>query len=104
MDAAPLPADQYLLRLYVSGSTPRSLQAIASLKAICEAHLSGRYELDVIDIYQQPELATEARVFATPTLVKVQPAPERRLTGAVDQGAEVLDLLGVTREAKGTAA
>ena len=97
------PGRPYVLRLYVTGSTSRSLQAIVNLKAICEAHLPGRYELDVIDVYQQPALAREAKVVATPTLVRVQPPPRRTLTGTLDDAAEVLDLIGLTRQSNGTA-
>src|ERR1700759_4939513 len=71
----------YLLRLFVTGMTPRSTEAIARIKAICEEYLEGRYELEVVDIYQQPAVAREEQIVATPTLVKKSPPPLRRLVG-----------------------
>jgi circadian clock protein KaiB len=73
--------ETYLLRLYVAGVTPRSSEAIERIKAVCEDHLPGRYELEVIDVRQQPELAREHQIIVTPTLVKVRPLPLRRLVG-----------------------
>jgi circadian clock protein KaiB len=87
--ADPAP-EKYLLRLYVSGLTPRSTSAIARLKAICEENLEGRYELEVIDIYQQPALARGEQIIATPTLVKKLPAPLRRLVGDLSDKERVL--------------
>ena len=72
---------KYVLRLYVTGMTPKSTQAIANAQKLCEQHLAGRYELKVIDIYQQPELAKGEQIIATPTLIKKQPLPLRRLIG-----------------------
>jgi circadian clock protein KaiB len=71
----------YVFRLYVTGMTHKSSQAIANVRKLCEKHLSGCYELNVIDIYQQPELAREAQIIATPTLIRKQPLPLRRLIG-----------------------
>lgn len=78
---APTSAPKYLLRLFVTGQTPRSVRSIDNLKRICEKYLKGRYELEVIDIYQQPELATENQIIAAPTLIKRLPLPLRRLVG-----------------------
>jgi circadian clock protein KaiB len=72
---------QYLLRLYVTGQTPRSLQSIENLQRLCEKHLPGRFSLEVIDIYQQPALAAEGQIIAAPTLIKAMPLPLRRLVG-----------------------
>ena len=72
---------KYVLRLYVAGMTPKSTQAIANVKRICNEHLSGRYELEVIDIYQQPKLAKGEQIIAAPTLIKKLPLPLRRLIG-----------------------
>lgn len=72
---------KYVLRLYVTGMTPKSTQAIANVQKLCEKHLSGRYELKVIDIYQQPKLAKGEQIIATPTLIKKLPPPLRRLIG-----------------------
>jgi circadian clock protein KaiB len=72
---------RYLLRLFVTGQTPRSVQSVENLKRLCEKHLQGRYELEVVDIYQQPGLASENQIIAAPTLIKRLPLPLRRLVG-----------------------
>jgi circadian clock protein KaiB len=89
---------QYLLRLYVTGVTPKSMRAIANIKAICEEHLQGRYSLEVIDVYQQPELAQGDNIIAMPTLVKQLPTPLRRLVGDLSKREKVL--LGLDLEVK----
>ena len=71
----------YVLRLYVTGQTPRSLQSVENLQRLCEKHLAGRFSLEVIDIYQQPALAAEGQIIAAPTLIKAMPPPLRRLVG-----------------------
>lgn len=73
--------EKYILRLYVTGITPRSTKAIVNVKKICEEYLNGRYELEVIDIYQQPKLAKGEQIIAAPTLIKKLPLPLRRLIG-----------------------
>ena len=80
----------YLLRLFVTGMTPRSTQAIARIKAICEEYLGGRYDLEVIDIYQQPAVAKQEQIIATPTLIKKLPPPLRRLVGDLSDKRRVL--------------
>jgi len=75
--------NKYVLRLYVAGATPASLRAIENVKALCDRHLKGRYQLEVIDVYQRPELARGVQIVAVPTLVKVMPAPLRRFIGAM---------------------
>jgi circadian clock protein KaiB len=72
---------KYFLRLYISGMTPKSTQAVANLRKLCNEHLAGRFELEVIDIFQQPELAKGEQIIATPTLIKKLPLPLRRLIG-----------------------
>lgn len=74
-------APHYQLRLYVTGATPRSTRAIENLRRFCEVELGGCYDLEVIDIYRNPEAAREAQVIAAPTLVKMQPEPVRRIIG-----------------------
>ena len=71
----------YLLRLYVTGATPASTRAITNLKALCEEHLKGRFQLEVIDIFQKPALAAGEQIVAAPTLVKVLPLPLRKFIG-----------------------
>jgi circadian clock protein KaiB len=80
----------YVLRLYVSGMTPRSTEAINNLTAICEKHLKDRYELEVIDIYKHPELAQADQIIAAPTLVKRLPLPLRNLVGTLSDEERVL--------------
>jgi circadian clock protein KaiB len=82
--------ERYSLCLYVSGMTPRSTTAIARLKVVCEKHLAGHYDLEVIDIYQQPALARADQIIATPTLIKRRPAPLRRLVGSLADTPHVL--------------
>jgi circadian clock protein KaiB len=88
---------RYLLRLFVAGVTPRASDALARIRAVCEEHLAGRYELEVVDIYQQPELALEHQIVVTPTLVKVSPLPVRRLVGDLLETEHVLRGLGLRR-------
>lgn len=90
MPNAPERAERYVLRLYVTGSTPKSLRAIANIKAVCEEHLQGRYELEVIDIYQHPELSQREQLLAAPTLVKSLPLPLRRVVGDMSNEERVL--------------
>jgi len=80
----------YVLKLYVSGATPKSVQAIANIKRICEEHLERRYELEVIDIYQKPEMAKRDQIVALPTLVKKLPEPLRRIIGDLSDTERVL--------------
>ena len=89
--AAGAPAaERYVLRLYVTGMTPRSAQAIKNLQAICEEYLDGRYELDVIDIYQQPVLTRGEQIIAAPTLIKKLPFPLRKVVGDLSNENRVL--------------
>lgn len=83
-------AKRVVLRLYVAGMAPRSLKAIADLKQLCGRHLSERLEVEIVDIYQQPQLAAQAQIVAVPTLVKEHPLPVRKLLGSLDD----LDLVG----------
>lgn len=80
----------YVLRLYVSGTTSKSTRAIENLRQLCETELSGRYNLQVIDVYQKPSLAKEAQIVALPTLVKESPPPLRKLVGDLSDTEHVL--------------
>ena len=82
--------EKYLLRLYITGTTPQSQRALANIKRICEDHLQDRYELQVIDIYQIPTLARDEQIIAAPTLVKMLPLPLRRLIGDLSDERRVL--------------
>jgi circadian clock protein KaiB len=81
---------RYLLRLYVTGTTPASAKAIDRVQRFCEEHLRGRYDLEVVDIYQLPSLAKDQQIVATPTLIKVLPAPLRRFIGDLSRVENVL--------------
>lgn len=83
-------APPYVLRLYVVGMTPRSARAITNIKAICEEYLRGRYELEVVDVYQQPMLAQGEQILAVPALVKKLPLPLRTLVGDLSNTERVL--------------
>jgi circadian clock protein KaiB len=91
----------YTLRLYVTGTTPRSIRAIANLRKICEEHLQGRYDLEVIDLYQQPHLAEGDQVVAAPTLIKMFPAPLKRIIGDMSNTTQVLVGLDLLHAAEG---
>ena len=82
--------DVYVLRLYVTGMTPRSSRAVKNLQAICDEYLKGRYDLDVIDIYQQPVLTKGEQIIAAPTLIKKLPLPMRRIIGDMSNRDRVL--------------
>jgi circadian clock protein KaiB len=84
------PQKAYVLRLYVAGTTPASVRAVANIKRICEEHLQGRYELEVIDLYQQPTLAKGEQIIAAPTLIKKLPLPLRRVIGDMSVTERVL--------------
>jgi len=81
---------KYTLRLFVSGSTAKSTQAVKNIKRICEEHLKGRYDLQVIDIYQQPELARIMQIVVVPTLIKQIPRPLKKLIGDMSNKEQVL--------------
>ena len=81
---------KYTLRLYVTGMTPRAQEAIRNLKKICEEELCDQYKLEIIDIYQQPELAVSEQIVAAPTLIKELPLPLRRLVGDMSDRDRVL--------------
>jgi circadian clock protein KaiB len=80
----------YLLRLYITGTSARSMLAIGNIKKICEENLKGRYELEIIDVYQQPDIAVDKMIVALPTLVKELPLPLRRLIGDLSNKEQVL--------------
>lgn len=82
--------ERFVLRLYVTGMTPRSCEAIATIRAICEEHLANRFDLEVVDIYEHPALAAGEQILAAPTLVKRLPLPLRRLIGNLADTERVL--------------
>jgi circadian clock protein KaiB len=86
---------RYVLWLYVAGLTPRSTLAIERIRAICERYLSGRYELTVIDLYLQPEMARKAQIVVAPTLVKQSPSPVRLFIGDMTDETKLLQGLQI---------
>jgi circadian clock protein KaiB len=91
----PAPSSQdstkaYVLRLYVAGQTPKSVLAIANLKEICDTHLQGRYEIEIIDLLENPQLAQGDQILALPTLVRRLPKPIKRVIGDLSNTERVL--------------
>jgi circadian clock protein KaiB len=86
----------YVLRLYVTGTTNRSTRAIEAARQICDTHLKGRHDLEIIDLYQHPEAAAREQIVAAPTLVRLLPAPLRRVIGDLSNRPRVLASLGLT--------
>jgi circadian clock protein KaiB len=90
-DTSPeLPDNKFLLKLFVTGSSPRAAQAIANLEQICSEELDGRYELEIIDVLEHPDRAEEAKILATPTLIKQLPPPLRRVIGDLSDTEKVI--------------
>lgn len=88
--ARPQHYPRYVLRLYVAGASPKSLRAIVNIQKICEEHLEGLYELEVINIYEHPKLAAGEQIMAVPTLIRKLPLPLRRLIGDLSNTERVL--------------
>ena len=86
---------RYKLRLFVTGSTPRSARAIANMRKICEENLHGRYDLEIVDVYENPSATRELQIIATPTLVKILPEPLRRIIGDLSDKERVLAGLNI---------
>jgi circadian clock protein KaiB len=97
----PREAEDYVLRLFVTGSTPRSARAIRNIRAICDEQLSGRYDLEIVDIYQHPEQAKPDQIVVVPTLVKSLPLPVRRVIGDLSDQDRVLTGIDLVPRAAG---
>jgi len=91
----------YILRLYIAGNTSRSAQAVINIREICETHLKGHYQLEVIDIYQQPALAKGEQIIAVPTLVKQLPLPLKKIIGDLSKIERVIFGLDLQKIDKG---
>jgi circadian clock protein KaiB len=87
--------NEYVLRLYITGATPNSIRALTNIKLICEAHLQNRYSLEIIDVYQQTDIAEKEQLIALPLLIKKLPLPEKRLIGDLSDTEKVLKGLGL---------
>jgi circadian clock protein KaiB len=85
----------YVLRLFITGHTQKSMLAVRNITDLCEQHLHGAYDLEVIDVYQQPELAAEHQLVAAPTLFKILPLPPRKMIGDMSDTGRVLAGLGI---------
>jgi len=97
--ADELENPRYVLRLFITGMTPRSTRAIRAVRTLCEKRLKDHFELEIVDVYQQPQMIQEQQVFATPTLVKYEPAPVRRIIGDMTDTNRLCAGLGLSLEA-----
>jgi circadian clock protein KaiB len=89
-------AEAYNFRLYIAGQTPKSIAAVANLKRLCDEHLQGRYNIEVVDLVQDPHLARTDQVVAIPTLIRRLPEPVRRIIGDLSNADRVLLSIGLT--------
>jgi circadian clock protein KaiB len=94
--------DHYVLRLYVTGTTTRSIRAIETAREICDTYLTGRHKFEVVDLYECPEAAAREQIIAVPTLVRVRPGPLRRILGDLSDRKRILATLGLAERAEGT--
>ena len=97
--ADELQDSRYVLRLFVTGMTPRSTRAIRAVRTLCEQRLKDRFDLEIVDVYQQPQMIQGEQVFATPTLIKYEPAPLRRIIGDMTDNHRLCYGLGLPSEA-----
>src|SRR5205809_2730236 len=88
---------EYVLCLFVTGATPNSMRAITNIKEICEVHLKGNYSLEIIDVYQQADIAKREQLVALPMLLRKQPLPEKRLIGDLSDTTKVLNAIGLIK-------
>ena len=89
-DTAERESGLYHLRLYIAGQTPKSVKALANLKAMCEEHLAGKYQIEVVDLVETPQLARSDQILAIPTLVRRLPSPIRKIIGDLSNSERVL--------------
>ena len=92
----PISEDKFILELYVSGMSEKSMQAIENIKKICEEHLKGKCELEIIDLYKNPSAASEYNILFSPSLIKRHPLPMKILIGTFSDTEKVLKALGIT--------
>jgi circadian clock protein KaiB len=91
------PESQFSLTLFISGASPNSARAIANLKSICEKHIPGKYELEIVDVYQQPSKAKGEQLIALPMLIKYLPLPVKKMFGDLSDTGKVLAGLGLNK-------
>lgn len=89
------PAEVFEFRLYITGNAPNSLQAIANLTQLCDTHLPGRHEIEIVDVFLDPKRALTDKIFMTPTLVSLTPYPGRRIVGTLSNTEPILQILGL---------
>lgn len=87
--------EKIVLKLYITGATHHSMRAVQNLQGLCKNYLKDKYELDIIDVYQQPYLAKEQQIIAAPTLIKIQPLPVRRIVGDMSDTEKILSILTI---------
>jgi circadian clock protein KaiB len=85
----------YRFRLFIAGDAPNSVQALANLNAICKANLSDQYDIEVVDVFKEPERAMAEGIFMTPTLIKILPGPVQRIVGTLSRTSAVMQSLGL---------
>lgn len=89
---------EFKLRLFITGTTPNSIKAITNVKAFCEEHIKGRYDLEIVDVYQEPGLAVSEQIVALPILIKSAPLPVKRLIGDMSDNEKMFKGLGITQQ------
>ena len=89
-------SEKYILQLYVSGMSPKSMEAVANIRRLCDEYLFGSFELEIIDIYKNPELAAEQHIVFSPSLIKSRPLPRKILVGNLSNTENVVRGLGIT--------
>lgn len=89
------PTEVFEFRLYITGNTPNSLQAMANLTQLCDTHLPGRHEIEIVDVFLDPKRALADAIFMTPTLVSLSPYPGRRIVGTLSNTEPILQILGL---------
>lgn len=97
-DKGKRKADSYVFRLYVTGASPNSLRAIANTRNMCEEYFNENYELEIIDVHQQPFVAKKENIIALPLLIKKHPLPEKRLIGDMSNLERVLKSIGASND------
>jgi circadian clock protein KaiB len=86
---------EFVFHLFITGASPNSVRAINNFKQLCEAHMAGRYELQIIDVYQQPAIAAKEQIIALPLMIRKHPLPERRLIGDMSETSKILKTLEI---------
>ncbi|WP_255373115.1 circadian clock KaiB family protein [Chitinophaga sp. YR627] len=97
-DREDADTSEYMLRLFITGSTPNSIRAVSNIRQICETYLKGRYSLEIIDVYQEPGLAQQEQIVALPLLIKKRPLPQRKLIGDLSEVDKILKILDVNKD------